>query len=296
MERNKNILDTLDISDTFLVNSAVKTANIQQRNNYYSFSMHVHNDIEIYFIMNGHCQMEIGNQMIHCIPGDFVIILPNIPHSFSLCAEEECVFQHIHFRPYLFSQLKVKGEQNSTITLLNALEFSTHYGRRSYHFEADSLLQEYVKKIIAETETLSPFSAGLINLYLTELLLHILKIQDIELSDYSPRHEVQNSYVNFTLHYIRDHYDGKILIENIASQLKISSGYLRKAFSNNMHINISSYIQIFRMNKAAELLLNTSMSLTDIAIAVGVNDAQYFSKLFRQIIGISPLKYRKLTK
>ena len=53
------------------------------------------------------------------------------------------------------------------------------------------------------------------------------------------------------------------------------------------------YINQFRINRAKEDLRNTDISITDIAEKHGFSSIHYFSKLFRQLNGLSPLEYRK---
>jgi YesN/AraC family two-component response regulator len=53
------------------------------------------------------------------------------------------------------------------------------------------------------------------------------------------------------------------------------------------------YINSLRVEKAKELLTKTDMSIGEISETVGINDIQYFSRMFNEIEGISPLKYKK---
>ena len=61
-----------------------------------------------------------------------------------------------------------------------------------------------------------------------------------------------------------------------------------------MNLTILNYINIYRINQAIELMLNTDFTLTRISEQVGLKDSQRFSKLFRNIIGLPPSQYRKL--
>jgi YesN/AraC family two-component response regulator len=53
------------------------------------------------------------------------------------------------------------------------------------------------------------------------------------------------------------------------------------------------YINSLRVEKAKELLIKTNMLIGEISETVGINDIQYFSRMFNEIEGISPLKYKK---
>ena len=56
---------------------------------------------------------------------------------------------------------------------------------------------------------------------------------------------------------------------------------------------IGEYISLSRINEAKRLLRSTDIPVNQIAVMVGINDYNYFSKFFRIRVGMSPLKYRK---
>lgn len=56
----------------------------------------------------------------------------------------------------------------------------------------------------------------------------------------------------------------------------------------------SGFLNTKKINHAQKLLLNTQMSMVDIAVECGFSNSHYFSDVFKKIIGIPPLKYRKL--
>ena len=61
-------------------------------------------------------------------------------------------------------------------------------------------------------------------------------------------------------------------------------------------MSTKEYITWYKMKKAKELLIETSMSITEIANSVGYNDILAFSKIFTSKEKISPQKYRLLIK
>ena len=83
-----------------LCKNSISGAAVQHRKNHYHFSKHLHTSVEIYLIKSGTCVMTIGNTTIECKPDDFIMIPPNVVHSFYLTDENECSFYHIHFFTY----------------------------------------------------------------------------------------------------------------------------------------------------------------------------------------------------
>ena len=52
------------------------------------------------------------------------------------------------------------------------------------------------------------------------------------------------------------------------------------------------YLNGYRIEKAQTLLKNTDRSITDVAIAVGVDDASYFARIFKKQMGVTPREYK----
>ncbi len=52
------------------------------------------------------------------------------------------------------------------------------------------------------------------------------------------------------------------------------------------------YITLLRIGKAKEMLWNTDKSITEIAMSIGFNSSQYFSRVFKNYVGVTPGEYR----
>ena len=113
-------------------------------------------------------------------------------------------------------------------------------------------------------------------------------------SEENPLNLMDALLMSYALSYIHENYSGKILIPDIASHLNISPRYLSKVFYQHMNLTILNYINIYRINQAIDLMLNTNFTLTNIAAQVGLKDSQHFSKLFKNTIGLPPNQYRRL--
>ena len=96
--------------------------------------------------------------------------------------------------------------------------------------------------------------------------------------------------------YINEHYREKIYLFALAEHVHLNHQYLSVLFKKETGISISDYIAEVRMEHARFLLRNTTDSVQAIAEAVGYPDPQYFSRRFRQTMGISPQAYRSQNK
>lgn len=93
--------------------------------------------------------------------------------------------------------------------------------------------------------------------------------------------------------YIRANLTGDISIKQICKTFGISKNRLYSISHEWFKMPIGEYITLSRINEAKKLLSSTDTPIHQVAVLVGINDYNYFSKFFRLRVGVSPLKYRK---
>lgn len=93
--------------------------------------------------------------------------------------------------------------------------------------------------------------------------------------------------------YLSDKTEQDICIDDIAKNFHVSKTHLQNSFKGVYGIPIYSYMRTKKMQAAAILLINTKLSVSEIAGRYGYDNPSKFSAAFRKIMGKSPLKYRK---
>lgn len=96
--------------------------------------------------------------------------------------------------------------------------------------------------------------------------------------------------------YIDNHYAFHIPLELLCCISFMGSTKLKTAFKSLMGCTISEYILQKRIGQAQHLLIGTDLSIAEIAKAVGYKRADSFTKQFQKATGLSPRKYRGMTK
>jgi AraC-like DNA-binding protein len=91
--------------------------------------------------------------------------------------------------------------------------------------------------------------------------------------------------------YMEENYAEFLSLEAIASALHVSGYYLSHVFSGESNFSLFAYLTALRMDKARALLLGGAMNVSQVALAVGYQDPNYFSKAFRKQCGCSPREY-----
>ncbi|MGC9467870.1 MAG: substrate-binding domain-containing protein [Anaerolineae bacterium] len=93
--------------------------------------------------------------------------------------------------------------------------------------------------------------------------------------------------------YIHTHYMNAISRSDIAGHVGVSERHLTRCFHRETGVTPISYLNRYRVKQARYLLEAGKMGITDIAMAVGFSSGGYFSRVFRQEMGVSPLAYQR---
>lgn len=93
--------------------------------------------------------------------------------------------------------------------------------------------------------------------------------------------------------YLDEHYTKKIVLDDLEERFFINKFYLSKIFKETYGTTINNYLISKRITRAKQLLRFTDLTVDEIGAAVGMADANYFSRMFRKVEGSSPREYRK---
>ncbi len=105
--------------------------------------------------------------------------------------------------------------------------------------------------------------------------------------------QIKHSDVVFkAMEYIRQNYDRKLSLDDIASHVYLSRSYLSSLFREEAGQTLFSYINQVRVEKSKLFLMDPSISLASVAAMCGFEDQSYFTKVFRKITSLSPKQYR----
>ena len=94
--------------------------------------------------------------------------------------------------------------------------------------------------------------------------------------------------------YIDANYLTNISLDQLSANFFINKFYLTRAFKERYGTTINNYILEKRITRSKELLRFSDDSIEDIAVACGIKDPNYFSRVFKKIEGITPKEYKKM--
>ncbi len=96
--------------------------------------------------------------------------------------------------------------------------------------------------------------------------------------------------------YIESHIDGRLSVKDLCDRFAISKNKLYAVAHKWFKMPIGDYIIAARVREAKRLLVTTDLSVGEISQRVGVRDYNYFTKFFKENVGMPPLRYRRGTR
>ncbi|CAN0605842.1 unnamed protein product, partial [Ectocarpus sp. 12 AP-2014] len=118
---------------------------------------------------------------------------------------------------------------------------------------------------------------------------------------------IQTSYIDSVQELITDLYSTKTIklnevvalhtfsnlsVNELAKLCNMSLSSFKRAFKTFFNDSPNNYINTKKIEKAKELLQVSELNISDIAYEIGFNDPQYFTRLFKKRIGLSPSEFR----
>ena len=122
-----------------------------------------------------------------------------------------------------------------------------------------------------------------------KILLNILRNCKLDTGQfYNHSYEISN-----ILRYIEKEYKNKITLGKLAKVGKMSVSTMRKQFKRSTKFSPIDYLLRLRLEKAAFLLISTTLPITEVAYKSGFTDCSYFAKQFKKITKLTPTTVRK---
>lgn len=248
---------------------------------------HVHSSFEIMYVTAGSCRIFCGEEVFQAEPNHFVFIGAQVPHRLEITPDRPCSILNLEFT---FSN--PEGTFPMSELLNRCGDFQEFWKKMpSYRQGADMRNLGYaLKDLISQLQKSTDSS---------DFLLYLLYSRAMAELAYSVVHEKENTglyYLKKACRYIDQNIHETIRIPELAAYTGINKSYLQSLFSRILGCGIIEYINKKRLKEAVFLLINSSMSITDIAFSTGYNSRQHFAHTFEKYYGTGPLSYRKLHK
>ena len=107
------------------------------------------------------------------------------------------------------------------------------------------------------------------------------------------KQEKEVSVIGKAKEYINRKFSKDISLEEVAKHVDISSYYFSKLFKEEEGMNFIDYVTELRIDKAKKMLTEANVSIKEVCIEAGYTDPNYFSRIFKKVVGRTPTEYRE---
>jgi LacI family transcriptional regulator len=105
---------------------------------------------------------------------------------------------------------------------------------------------------------------------------------------------VEDTLVSLALHFIHQNARRPIQVGDVIKSLKVSRNFLNEKFMKILRRSVYNEIKLARTDLISQMLLETDLPISDIALNLGYNNTNHIARYFKHRMGMSPLEYRKL--
>lgn len=259
--------------------------NFKESSKLYSFvGLHWHSEIEMLYVKNGAISVTVEERKYVLNRGDIIFIEPEKIHTvspFSLPLEYDAAV-------FSASALSLNSEhffgRDIIMPLVN--------GGAEFSGIIDSSFKDY-EKLLSQAEILlnkesskATVFAALIGIISIIYDGGYIKKSSGQISKYS--HDIKKC-----LEYISENYSRRIKLSELSDLIHVSENYFCGYFKKFTGITPFEQINETRVKKAAALLSDSDLTVSEIAVKCGFENLSYFTRKFKSIIGCTPIDYRK---
>lgn len=248
--------------------------------------MHWHQDIEVTVVLKGSMKIEIAGKQYTIHQGNGIFINSKAIHGgMSMGSDHICVRLH----PILLCTNEYI-EENYVTPLLSSKNFS------AIPLSHEIPWQKQIMDLITELYMFDSAKAEELPLLIESYFYRIwtLVYMNVKINQRTDKHEsIRMTKLKTMMGYIQEHYAEKITLKEIAEAGNVSLGTCNSLFNKIIHRSPVAYLLSYRLNEAQKLLIQTDLSVNEIADRTGISGASYFSEIFHREYELTPREYRR---
>lgn len=249
----------------------------------HSFEPHLHRQVELLVVLEGSLTAKVDHREYTVAADEGLLVFPNRLHSFSTPEGSRtliCIFDSSFCHDFRrFFQSSAPDTPHFTLR-----DFSAH--SRLALRELLSLTSQFDLSLRIP-EDVASYARGYLTLLLTDFFKEIPVTSEAKYSD--PQLEQQ------LLLYIDSHYTENLSLEQLAREFGVSPFRVSRIFSSKLHSSFPLYVNSRRLEYAKELLANSSLTVTRIALDAGFGSTRTFFREFGRAFHVSPGEFRRLS-
>lgn len=247
--------------------------------------------VELHHCKEGRIEQQFDDTFFYLMPGDLSVSIRETPvseyqfplrhyHGISIVVDTKkaprclsCFLEDVNVQPLTVAK-KLCGDRNCFI------------------LRQEACIEHIFSELYNVPES---YRKGYFKIKIMELLL-VLSGMDPQrqIASVSGLSREQAELAKQAAGFLADNMDQRISVADLAARFHVSQTHLQNAFRGVYGVPVFSYMRIQKMQAAALQLIHTDQSVMEIASEYGYDNASKFASAFREIMGESPVEYRRM--
>ena len=247
---------------------------------------HSHSQYEMYYIISGKRKFFIDDSIYNVKAGDLIFITKDTLHR-SVSSDDD-ISESIS----VVCEGKYFNELFSSYGFYPIMEFYDNviYSVGAAHRE---YMLDIFKRMEYETKSDDPHSVFMLKNYINEFFVLMMRSRDYHKNFLTEENSIDDLPIQEAAEYIKNNFDKDITLESVSQRINMSKTYFSKKFLKITGFGFKEYLINIRLKEAAVMLIDTDLSINEIAEKCGFRNSNYFGDVFRKFKGVSPSVYRK---
>lgn len=262
---------------------------IRPHTRFAAFPKHSHNYIEMMYVADGSITHIINGEKVTVSAGNVIFLNDNCFHEIMSAGKNDIGINFIILPEFLDFVFETDQSQDGGSTLISVLYGNSpaymHF-KVSHVLPIQNLIENLVWSILYKHDYNYMICRNTMKLLLLQLINNTDKIA------YADDEKYDNLIVTEAIKYIEVSYKSASLTE-CAELLHQSASKLCRLLKHYTGHTFKELLQTKRLETASELLLKSSLSVTEIINAAGYDNTSYFHRIFKEKYGESPAVFRK---
>lgn len=255
----------------------------------YDSKLHFHEGFEIYVAVSGRRHYFIEDSVYLVLPGDVILIRPNVLHKTSDAGSPGYERIVINFSP---SFIPEDDRRNGVVfgafgDVHNKLDV-----RGGMAETVNRMLQTMADEIRGKQQGYYPYLRSL----LVQLLVRLTRHAAAHATGCPIETHTIDSRTKDIISYIYTHYTERITLQSLADHFYISPYYLSRTFKKETGFTVIEYVTTIRIREAQRLLRETQHKIGEVSELVGFGTIPHFNSVFRRKTNLSPKEYRRVVR
>ncbi|MDD2971285.1 MAG: AraC family transcriptional regulator [Lachnospiraceae bacterium] len=251
----------------------------------YSAPSHWHDDIEFIAVLSGEMQYNVNGEIITLKENDGIVVNARQLHFGFSSEKKECKFICILLHPLLLCTISAY-ERDFVLPVLHNKN-AVFIKLNTAVLWKKNILEEIKYMYVVKDDKIAPMKVQS-----SFVKIWTLIYENIPLENNPKAQNTDLTIIKNMIGFIQQNYTYKISLSDIAASGAVGQSKCCKLFGKYLSQTPNTYLTQYRLDKSAELLKTTEMTITEITDATGFNGSSYYAETFRKWIGVSPTDYR----